>query len=220
MPNLIFKGLLFFHFCAFLFVFDQSIYAHSWSLSKESDGVRAYTRKVDNSNFKEYKVEMELEATLTSIVAVLMSVQDLPQWVDRTAEASVLKDMGPTESITRVVSLSPFPLKNRETISYGKLRQDATSKIVTLTSEGRPDFLPADARYERVKYLRSQWILTPKTNGKIEVIMIGHADPGGIIPAVLANQFVVMIPFNTVKNLRSQVKKEKYQKIKLKYIKD
>ena len=50
--------------------------------------------------------------------------------------------------------------------------------------------------------------------------MIGHTDPGGVIPAAIANQFVVMIPFNTIKNLRTQIKKEKYVKAKLKYIRD
>jgi hypothetical protein len=50
--------------------------------------------------------------------------------------------------------------------------------------------------------------------------MIGHTDPGGIIPAPIANQFVVMIPLNSVKNLRTQMRKEKYVQMKLNYIKE
>lgn len=192
----------------------------SWNYAKSSDGVTAYTRSVATSGFKEYKVETEVDATLTQVVAMLMSVPDMPQWVDRCAEASMIKVISPTESITRTVTASPFPLKNREAIAHGKLTQDPATKIVTLTAAGRADFIPPDPKYERVTKLRGTWILEPKPGGKVHIKMIGHTDPGGVIPAAIANQFVVMIPFNTIKNLRNQIKKEKYVKAKLSYIRD
>lgn len=192
----------------------------NWKFEKSSDGVTAYTRSVSDSSFKEYKVETEVEGTLTQVVAMLMTVADMPQWVDRCAEANIVKEISPTESITRTVTASPFPLKNREAIAHGKLVQNPQTKIVTLTASGRADYLPADSKYERVTKLRGTWILEPKEGGKVHIKMIGHTDPGGVIPAAIANQFVVMIPFNTIKNLRNQIKKEKYVKAKLKYIKD
>lgn len=191
-----------------------------WKFAKSAEGVTAYTRSVADSSFKEYKVETEVEATLTQVVAMLMSVSDMPQWVDRCAEASMLKEISPTESITRSVTASPFPLKNREAIAHGKLTQDPVTKVVTMTASGRADFIPPNPKYERVTKLRGTWILEPKAGGKVHVKMIGHTDPGGVIPAAIANQFVVMIPFNTIKNLRTQIKKEKYVKAKLRYIKD
>jgi hypothetical protein len=192
----------------------------NWKYAKSADGVTAYTRSIATSGFKEYKVETEVDATLTQVVATLMSVADMPQWVDRCAEANIVKEISATESITRSVTSSPFPLKNREAIAHGKLTQDPATKIVTLVSTGRPDFTPPDSKYERVKELRGRWILEPKPGGKVHIKMIGHTDPGGVIPAAIANQFVVMIPFNTIKNLRVQIKKEKYAQVKLKYIKD
>ena len=194
--------------------------ADDWKYAKSADGVTAYTRSVLTSSFKEYKVETEIEATLSQVVAVLMNVAELPQWVDRCAEAKILKEISATESIARTVTVSPFPLKTREAIAHGKLTQDPHTKIVTLTSTGRPDFTPPNVLFERVKELRGRWVLTPKPGGKVHIQMIGHTDPGGIIPAAIANQFVVMIPFNTIKNLRKQVKKEKYAKAKLKYIRE
>jgi len=194
--------------------------ADDWKYAKSADGVTAYTRSVLTSSFKEYKVDTEIEATLSQVVAVLMNVAELPQWVDRCAEAKILKEISATESIARTVTVSPFPLKNREAIAHGKLTQDPHTKIVTLTSTGRPDFTPPNVLFERVKELRGRWVLTPKPGGKVHIQMIGHTDPGGIIPAAIANQFVVMIPFNTIKNLRKQVKKEKYAKVKLKYIRE
>jgi START domain len=192
----------------------------SWKYEKSSEGVTAYTRSVASSSFKEYKVETEVDATLTQVVAMLMAVADMPQWVDRCAESQMLKEISPTESITRTVTASPFPLKNREAIAHGKLVQDPQTKIVTMTATGRADFLPPNSKYERVVKVRGTWILEPKAGGKVHVKMIGHTDPGGIIPAAIANQFVVMIPFNTIKNLRNQIKKEKYVNAKLKYIRD
>lgn len=203
-----------------LLLFTASVTADDWKYAKSADGAIAYTRVVASSSFKEYKVETEIEATLSQVVAVLMNVRELPQWVDRCSEASLLKEISPTESIVRTITASPFPLKNREAIAYGKLTQDSQTKIVTMISTGKPDFSPADSKYERVRELRGRWVLTPKPNGKVHVQLIGHTDPGGVIPAAIANYFVVMIPLNTIKNLRNQVKKEKYAKVKLAYVRD
>lgn len=192
----------------------------SWKFAKSADGVTAYTRTVSDSSFKEYKVETEVDATLTQVVAVLMDVKGLTEWVDRCSEAQIVKDISPTESVTRTVTSSPFPLKNREALSQGKLTQDSATKIVRLVSVGKPDYLPPNDKFQRVIKVRGLWVLTPKPGGKVLVQMLGHTDPGGIIPAPIANQFVVMIPFNTIKNLRTQIKKEKYAKVKLSYIKE
>lgn len=194
--------------------------ADGWKYEKGAHDVVAYTRSVPNSSFKEYKVETEVEGTLSQVVAVLMDVRSLPQWVDRCSEASIIKEFSATESITRTVTASPFPLKNREAISQGKLVQNPATRIVTLESSGRFDYLPLNPKYERVHSVRGKWILVPKPNHRVHITMIGHTDPGGIIPGAIANQFVVMIPFNTVKNLRTQIKKEKYAKARLGYIKD
>lgn len=194
--------------------------ADGWKYEKSANGVVAYTRSVPGSKFKEYKVETDVDATLSQVVAVLMDVRSLPQWVDRCSEAAILKEISPTESITRTVTASPFPLKNREAISQGRLTQNPHTKIVTLESSGRFDYLPVDSRYERVHSVRGKWILEPKPNGKVHIQMIGHTDPGGIIPAAIANQFVVLIPFNTIKNLRNQIKKEKYAKAKFHFIRN
>ena len=203
-----------------LLIFTAAVSADDWKYAKAADGAIAYTRAVAASSFKEYKVEAEIDATLSQVVAVLMNVRDLPQWVDRCAEASLLKEYSPTESIVRTITASPFPLKNREAIAHGKLTQDPHTKIVTMVSTGRPDFAPLNSKYERVRELRGRWVLTPKPNGKVHVQLIGHTDPGGVIPGAIANYFVVMIPLNTIKNLRTQVKKEKYAKIKLAYIRE
>jgi len=200
----------------FLLVF--ALCADGWKYEKTAGGAIAYTRPVPNSEFKEYKVETEVDATLTQVVAVLMDVSSLPQWVDRCSEATILKEFSPTESITRTVTASPFPLKDREAISHGRLTQNPNTKAVVLESSGRFDYLPLNSKYERVHSVRGRWVLTPKPNGKVHIQMIGHTDPGGVIPAAIANQFVVMIPLNTIKNLRNQIKKEKYAKVKLKYI--
>jgi hypothetical protein len=43
-----------------------------------------------------------------------------------------------------------------------------------------------------------------------------HTEPGGSIPNWLVNKLIVDTPFNTLRNLRSIVQEEKYEKVKLK----
>jgi len=202
------------------FLLIGALIADDWVYEKSSDGVIAYTRKTADSSFKEYKVETDVDARLSQVVAVLMAVKDMPEWVDRCAEANIINEISPTESISRSVSAAPFPLKNREAVAHGKLTQDPKTHIVRLVSTGRANALPENSKYQRVKDVRGYWELSPKPGGKVHIKMIGHTDPGGVIPAALANHFVVTIPFNSIRNLRKQIKKEKYAKAKLAFIVD
>jgi hypothetical protein len=52
---------------------------------------------------------------------------------------------------------------------------------------------------------RGYWMLSPSEGGtEIEYSFL--ADPGGNIPAWLANQFIVSNPFKTIKGLRNHLK--------------
>ena len=52
----------------FFFVAATAFAADNWKYAKGGDEVTAYTRSVSDSGFKEYKVETEVDATLSGRV--------------------------------------------------------------------------------------------------------------------------------------------------------
>ena len=51
------------------------------------------------------------------------------------------------------------------------------------------------------------WTVTPEAEGRTRVVFEMHLEPGGGIPAWLANSRVVDSPFETLKNLRGIIAK-------------
>ena len=70
----------------------------AWDLTKETNNIRVYTRSVEGSSFKEYKGVVQIEASLSSLVALVDDVLDYPNWIHTCIEATVLKRIDETKS--------------------------------------------------------------------------------------------------------------------------
>jgi len=63
----------------------------AWDLAKEGHGIQVSTRKVSGSKFKEYKGIMTVEASLSSLVALVNDVPAYPKWIDTCKEGKILR---------------------------------------------------------------------------------------------------------------------------------
>ena len=59
----------------------------------------------------------------------------------------------------------------------------------------------------RIQKSNSSWTVTPKSEGKIQIIYEVEAEPGGSIPDWLANSAASELPYNTFINLREALSK-------------
>ena len=67
----------------FLFVFISAFITYSsvcqkWDLKVDKDGVKVYTRGVEDSNIKEFKGEITARSNMGSILAIIDSVSAYP----------------------------------------------------------------------------------------------------------------------------------------------
>ena len=74
-----------------------------------------------------------------------------------------------------------------------------------------PDALPENKDYVRVRQLEGAWNIMPLSENRCRVVFRLHIEPGGEIPSWLANIAVIDTPYNTLKNMREMVKREKYK---------
>ena len=68
-----------------------------------------------------------------------------------------------------------------------------------------PDFIAEVKDFLRIREGSGYWELTEDDNKNVKVIYQFHGEPGGDIPAWLANSFVVRHPFETLKNLKNRL---------------
>lgn len=189
-----------------------------WVLKDNDNGVRIFTRDVENSKVKAIKVECQFEATLSQLVAVLMDVHSSEEWLYHTSSNYIVKQVSPSEIYYYSMVVMPWPISNRDFIAHLIASQDAITKVVTINAFCIADMVPAKPGVVRIANSKGKWVLTPVNNSQVKVVYTLHADPGGSIPAWLTNLFVTQGPRQSFKNLKIHLQKPVYKNIKLPYI--
>ncbi len=189
---------------------------NDWKLKKERKGIKVYTRAVEGSGFKQFKGITEVGAPLSSIIGVLMDIDSYTEWSPKTAEARVLEKEGDHRTIHYIKTNAPWPVSDRDGIYTMNVQK--TGNKVKVDVGCKPTYLPEVEGVVRIQETAGGWELTPLQNGKVEVKYQVHSEPGGSIPSWLANSSVVDIPYETLTNLKEQVKKSKYQNLSFQFL--
>ena len=194
--------------------------APEFSLEKDKNGVKVYTRKIEGSALKEFKGITSIKTSLTSLVALMDDTAAYTQWLYNVTEAKLIQKINYNERVTYTVIHAPWPVSDRDTVTYSKIVQDPKSKIITIHLKGQPDKMPPQGGKVRVPALKGFWQFIPNKNGYVTVIYQVHSEPGGSIPDAIANSTTTDIPYNTLLNMHKQVKAEKYQNAKIPEVKE
>ncbi|GGB00824.1 START domain-containing protein [Puia dinghuensis] len=189
-----------------------------WELRTEKKALKVYTRTFPGSKFKAIKVELELDATLSQLVAVILDVKTATEWVYAAKSAVLIKQVSPAELYYYSEVRLPWPLSNRDFIARLIVSQDPYTRVVTIDGPTVPDLVPEKKDIVRVKQSEGRWIITPVAKNHIRVEYTLRTDPGGDIPAWLFNLFVTRGPVESFENLQQQLKKPVYSNVKLPFI--
>jgi hypothetical protein len=189
-----------------------------WALRENNDGVKIFTRNVENSKIKAIKVECELDATLSQLVAVLMDVKNSEEWLYHTASNYIVKQVSPSELYYYSLVEMPWPVSNRDFIAHLKVSQDAVTRVVTIDAPCVADMVPVKYKVVRIANSKGKWVLSPVSKSRVKVVYTLHADPGGSIPAWITNLFVTQGPSQSFKKLKVHLQKQIYKNVQLDYI--
>lgn len=186
-----------------------------WDLAKDKKGVKVYLRKVEGSDFKEFKGVLTLKASLASLVGLVRDVETSPDWVENCHRSELLERINANETYTYSLSKAPWPVKNRDTIVHNVISRDQGTGAVTIRQTAKPDYIPEKKNIIRVQRLEGFWQFTPQDEGSVEVVYQALSDPGGDIPVWLVNSSLVSQPYKTLLKMQEMVKREEYQNLTL-----
>jgi len=174
-------------------------------LKKEKDGIKVYSCLTENSEFKTVKAEFILNATIDQYINTVLDVASYGEWHYRSVNPRLLKKISDMELIYYTQVSAPWPINNRDLILRLNLSVDEITKVLTITLECIPEYLPATENVVRVPKLYSKMTFTPINESKLKVDYSIHVDPGGQIPAWIANMFSTQGPYETFKNLKDRL---------------
>jgi len=178
-----------------------------WKLKKEKDGIDVYTRSIEGSSFDEFRGITTIEkSSLADVMAVILDVKNYESLFPDCMNPKVLKQDGKYYDIHHIQVKAPWPVKNRDTVYEQKAVVDENGKHAIISLKPLPDYIPEDKDFVRIREGSGFWELAEDDINNVKVTYQFHGEPGGDIPAWLANSFVVTQPFQTLKNLKSRLK--------------
>jgi hypothetical protein len=180
--------------------------ASDWELKKQSSGINVYTRSFEGSSFDEFRgVTVLPDVTLTEVLNVILDVQKYDDLFPDCMNPKILKQEGKWYDIHYIQTKGPFPVKDRDSVFEQKTVIDQNGKHARVTLKPLPDYISEKENMVRVKKGSGFWDLKEDDRKNVTVIYQFHGEPGGDIPAWLANSFVVSHPFETLKNLKKRL---------------
>ena len=191
---------------------------NTWELKQNSDGVKIFTGDITNSSIKAIKVECQLNATLSQVVAALMDIKNSEEWLYHTAGNYLVKQVSPAELYYYSLIEMPWPVSNRDFIAHLKVAQDPATKIVTIDAPCVTDMVPIKSKIVRIANSKGKWIVSPVGADKVKILYTLHADPGGSVPSWLTNLFVTQGPSQSFKKFTTHIQKPVYKNARLDYI--
>lgn len=179
---------------------------YNWKLNKDKDGIKVYQSELQHSNYKSIKVECTLEGSYDKLIAVLNNVSGQKDWVYRNKISYMVRQVNPYEFYYYTEASLPWPMSNRDAIVHLKMDRDSLNRFLKIISVGVPDYIAEKTGKVRVTRSTISWNVTMPTINTISIIYIFEAEPGGSIPAWVANMFVDKGPYETFKKLGEMLK--------------
>ncbi|BCS99028.1 cyclase [Desulfoluna limicola] len=189
----------------------------TWTKVRDRNGIVVYNRSIPDIAFKEFKAEVTLKATLSTVVAVINDIDAGVDWVENVDEMRLLERVSELEHYTYTYSKAPWPVSDRDAVVHNQTHQDPRSLVVTIDQQSVPDKIPHKKGIVRVPSIEAEWGLIPMGPEETRIVYRVLSDPGGRIPSWLVNTVSVSQPYNTMRGLREMAGEKKYQ-VDLDYI--
>lgn len=206
--------------CALMFslIFSFNVSAESkdtkWELekSKKSIGLNIYTRYIKGSDLKAFKAEVTVKQPIGAVFSVLADHDNSCNWIANCAEYQMF-EQSEGANYSYMVNEAPWPVSNRDAIVRSVVSQNQETFEVMITLEGKPKYLPKTEDNIRIPKMDGFWKLIPVDEDTTTIVYQVHANPGGGLPTWLSNSVVVDTPYDTMRGLLKQLKKEKYDHV-------
>ena len=192
----------------------------NWSLKKDKNGIKIFTRKTDSSNIEELKVECAMEGSMSQFAAVILDMKGHTEWVYKSSKCYLIKQNTPTDLFFYNETECPWPLTNRDLVAHMVLSQDPKNKTMIIEVRNVDGYMPVQKDIVRTKHSFVRWKIVPIDNKKLQIEYTIQVDPAGSIPSWIINLFATKGPYETFMKLKEVVKRPEYQKNKPSFILD
>jgi hypothetical protein len=197
---------LFFYAQLFLVLlsYNSHLYAQDWHLERDKSGVKIYTRFIKGWDLKQFKAVVNIKTDLSSVEKTIRNAVGRNNWMYNTFDTKDIKKVSDNEIYSYSRVAAPWPVSDRDNVTKYTYKKVSDKEIYVYLSNVN-GIAPEKSGIVRIKRMEGYWHFKDLDNGFIQVSQIAVAEPGGSIPAWLANSAVIDSPYNTLLNMKNHI---------------
>lgn len=179
---------------------------YNWKLKKDERGIKVYAADVPNSGFKAIRVECMLAGNYNKLVQILSDVPQMQHWIYHCKTSRLLQKTSPTNYTYFTETVLPWPMSNREAVINMQINTDSLPAFLTISGTAVPGYVARSSGLVRISDYHSSWRVSMPGPQTLSIQYEITLDPGGSLPAWIANMFVTKGPYETFVNLGQKLK--------------
>ncbi|ACF46051.1 conserved hypothetical protein [Prosthecochloris aestuarii DSM 271] len=182
----------------------DNFHEDNWEFRVEHKNIRVYSAKLEQSDILGFKGVTTLSSSLKKLISLFHDIDGYTRWVHQLSSINLLEKGDNLEYVLHQVVKAPWPLQPRDMIIRTGL-DEAGEGGIAVTMSSKPDFIPENPRYARVRETYGKWVFEPLDDEKVRITFDMHVNPGRDIPSPVANTAMFEVPFYSLQNLRKLV---------------
>lgn len=189
----------------------QAAPADGWQISTKPslpDNITTWKKSLPGKSLDAFKGEITVPYSMLTVLAVMADIEQYPSWVFQCHSAKFLPRLGPNIAYLYISGI--WPVSDRDAVLRNTLKQDPTTLAITIHTVGAPRLMPDKKDVVRMPALDNSFVLTPITSTETRLTFTTFADPGGMIPAWLANFVAVSAPYDTLRDMKKRMALSQY----------
>lgn len=199
------KPLLVITCLSFLWSFTNNVKSTDWLLRKDKEGIKIFTREASNTNIKEVKTVLMINASVSKITAAIVDVENYSKWMENIMNPKILEKVNENDYYLYYEVEAPWPTDNRDIVNHTVITYDQTNNLTLVTSVTAPDYIEEKENTVRITLSEGSWELKELSENKVEITHRLLVSPGGSIPDWIINMFIVNHPYEMHLNLRKML---------------
>jgi hypothetical protein len=183
-----------------------------WEAVRDEDGISVRRRAVPGSPLHEFQGRAIVDAPIPAVLGVIDDAEHRKEWMSQCVASWTVERNGDKLQISYFRNGAPWPISDRDGAMRGEVTVDVPHRFVRIDITAVPHpKVPVNDGIVRFPYLKGHWLFRPVNAGKATSVEYQiHADPGGSLPNWVINWVSKKLPYETLRNLREQVKKRQY----------
>lgn len=207
-------------FALFLPLIACAAAPQNWKLVSDRDGIQIFMAHSDESRIKTFRgvTTFELDDFYAPI-ALLDDAEYLPRWLYLIRDIHEVKRRSPIDRDYYVLTKLPWPVADRDAGLQFSVKQDPQTHEIQIYFTARDGIVKNDGKYVRIPEMFGYFNTLPIGGKKVRVTFEVRLDPGGYIPAFLANFILKDIPFVSLQRVRRIINTDRFKGHPVDYIK-